>query len=74
MAFSRHSLRRVLGDMVHRHSPKTEPTHSSSLEQLQKTYDRSRKKSDRNSIISNDSLNVCIEFIDELNAQLYLFD
>lgn len=64
MAFSRHSLRRVLGDMVHRHNAKTEPTHSSSVEQLQKNYDRSRKKSDRNSIISNDSLTVRIKSFD----------
>ena len=59
MAFSRHSLRRVIGDMVNRHNGKNDTINSSSIIQHRKNNDRSRKKSDRNSIISNDSLSVC---------------
>ncbi len=63
MAFSRHSLRRVIGDMVNRHNGKIDTINSSSsssINQNCKTNDRSRKKTDRNSIISNGSLSVCI--------------
>lgn len=53
MAFSRHSLRRVIGDMVHRHNGKND-----TINQHCKTQERSGKKADRNSIISNGSLSV----------------
>jgi hypothetical protein len=60
MAFSRHSLRRVIGDMVNRHNGKTDGLNSSPINQLHyKNTDRSRKKTDRNSIISNGSSSVC---------------
>ncbi|CAF2514013.1 unnamed protein product [Rotaria sp. Silwood2] len=55
MAFSRHSLRRVFGDMVHRHNGKNDTINSSSIDH-QKNNNRSREKNDRNSIISNGSL------------------
>ncbi|UJR25198.1 hypothetical protein I4U23_006551 [Adineta vaga] len=57
MAFSRHSLRRVLGDMVHRHNAKNESLNTSSLVH-DKLLNRSQKKTDRNSIISNGSLSL----------------
>jgi hypothetical protein len=59
MAFTRHSLRRVIGDMVNRHNGKNDTINSSSIGQPPKNPDRSRKKADRNSIISNGSLSVC---------------
>ncbi|CAF3622739.1 unnamed protein product [Rotaria sordida] len=55
MAFSRHSLRRVIGDMVHRHNGKNDTINSSSIDH-QKNNNRSKDKNDRNSIISNGSL------------------
>ncbi|CAF1099468.1 unnamed protein product [Adineta steineri] len=57
MAFSRHSLRRVIGDMVHRHNGKTDTINAASIEH-HKNHNRSRKKTDRNSIISNGSLSL----------------
>jgi len=60
MAFSRHSIRRVIGDMVNRHNGKTDAINSSPINQHYKNNDRSRKNPDRNSIISNGSLSVCI--------------
>lgn len=67
MAFSRHSLRRAIGDMVNRHNGKNDPinsssssSNSSSMGQHHKNNDKSHKKIDRNSIISNGSLSVCI--------------
>jgi hypothetical protein len=62
MAFSRHSLRRVIGDMVNRHNGKNDTINSSSTKPP-KNNNRSRKKSDRNSIISNGSLSVCTIYI-----------
>jgi len=59
MAFSRHSLRRVIGDMVNRHNGKNDTINSSSIGQQHKNNDKSQKKTDRNSIISNSSLSVC---------------
>lgn len=61
MAFSRHSLRRVIGDMVNRHHCKSDTINASSIEQ-EKNTNRSQKKSDRNSIISNGSITVCMIF------------
>ncbi|CAF3424007.1 unnamed protein product [Rotaria socialis] len=55
MAFSRHSLRRVIGDMVHRHNGKNDTINSASINR-QKSNNGSRDKKDRNSIISNGSL------------------
>ena len=55
MAFSRHSLRRVIGDMVNRHNGKTDTLNSLSIGH-RKNSNRSRKTNDRNSIISNGSL------------------
>ncbi|CAF0731973.1 unnamed protein product [Rotaria sp. Silwood1] len=55
MAFSRHSLRRVIGDMVHRHNGKNDTINSSSVDR-QQNNNRLREKNDRNSIISNGSL------------------
>lgn len=61
MAFSRHSLRRVIGDMVNRHNGKNDTINSSSsMGQHHKNNDKSHKKTDRNSIISNGSLSVCL--------------
>jgi hypothetical protein len=60
MAFSRHSLRRVIGDMVNRHNGKNDTINSSSIVQHHKNNDRSQKKPDRQSIISNGSLSVCL--------------
>jgi len=62
MAFSRHSLRRVIGDMVHRHNGKNDTINTSSIGH-HKNSNRIRKKTDRNSIISNGSLSVCMLFI-----------
>ena len=56
MAFSRRSLRRVIGEMVHRHNGKSETIDSSLVDP--KHSHRSRKKSDRNSVISSGSLSV----------------
>lgn len=55
MPVSRNSFRRVIGDMVHRHSIKTEPKPV----YLRNDSNRLNKKIDRNSMISNDSLSVC---------------
>ncbi len=63
MAFSRHSLRRVIGDMVHRHNGKNDTINTSSSIGHHKNSNRTRKKTDRNSIISNGSLSVCMLFI-----------
>jgi hypothetical protein len=59
MAFSRHSLRRVIGDMVNRHNGKNDTENAFSMGQHHKNNDKSQKKADRNSIISNGSLSVC---------------
>ena len=68
MPISRHSFRRVIGDMVHRHNMKNDSTKSSSNGH-HKTNSRSRQKSDRNSLISNDSLSVC----EEKNKQRFIY-
>ncbi|CAF1195778.1 unnamed protein product [Adineta ricciae] len=57
MAFSRHSLRRVLGDMVHRQHPKADSL-STTPPEHDKNLHKSQKKIDRNSIISNGSLSL----------------
>lgn len=54
MPISRHSFRRVIGDIVNRNNIKNESTNG-----LHRTNSRSNKKHDRNSLISNDSLSVC---------------
>ncbi len=50
MPVSRHSFRRVIGDLVNRHNIKND---------YQKTTNRSNKKIDRNSLVHTDSLSVC---------------
>lgn len=62
MPVSRHSFRRVLGDLVHRYHSKQESLSSSSNDQLhsQTTHSRLRTKADRNSIISADSISVSV--------------
>ena len=57
MAFSRRSLRRVIGDMVSRHNDNNDTTNSSSVAHNRNSK-KSRRKSDRNSIISNGSVSV----------------
>ena len=54
MPVSRHSFRRVIGDMVNRHNIKNDSTNG-----YHRHSTRSSKKPERNSIISNDSLRVC---------------
>jgi hypothetical protein len=54
MPVSRHSFRRVIGDMVNRHYIKNDSTNG-----YHRTSSRINKKFDRNSLISNDSLSVC---------------
>jgi hypothetical protein len=54
MPVSRHSFRRVIGDMVNRHNIKNDSTNG-----FHRNTSRSNKKLDRNSLLSNDSLSVC---------------
>jgi hypothetical protein len=54
MPVSRHSFRRVIGDIVNRHDSTNSPSNGHS-----RNSTRSRKKPDRNSLISNNSLSVC---------------
>ncbi len=53
MPVSRHSFRRVIGDMVNRHTIKNDSTNG-----FHWNTSRSSKKIDRNSLISHDSLSV----------------
>ena len=69
MPVSRHSFRRVIGDIVHRHHNKTDPTNG-----YHRKTSRSDKKLDRNSLISNDSLSVCFNQINNSSfIYLYIF-
>jgi hypothetical protein len=54
MPISRHSFRRVIGDMVNRHNIKNDSSNG-----YHRKNNRSNKKLDRNSLISSDSLSVC---------------
>jgi hypothetical protein len=54
MPISRHSFRRVIGDMVNRHNIKNDSSNG-----FHRKTTRSNKKLDRNSLISSDSLSVC---------------
>ena len=70
MPVSRHSFRRVIGDMVNRHSIKNESTNG-----FHRNSCRSNKKLYRNSLISNDSLSVCSDKINKNHIYLFfLFD
>lgn len=53
MPVSRHSFRRVIGDMVHRYNARAD-----SANEHQWNTGRLLKKADRNSLISNESLSV----------------
>lgn len=70
MPVSRHSFRRVIGDIVNRHnSLKNDSTNG-----YHRNSSRSNKKLDRNSLISNDSLSVCLKNnINKLYKYVYLF-
>jgi hypothetical protein len=65
MPVSRHSFRRVIGDMVNRHNIKNDSTNG-----YHRNSSRSNKKIDRNSLISNDSLSVCS---DKINNHLFIY-
>lgn len=65
MPVSRHSFRRVIGDMVNRHNIKNDSTNG-----YHWNSSRSSKKNDRNSLISHDSVSVCY---DKINNHLFIF-
>ncbi|CAF0903134.1 unnamed protein product [Rotaria sordida] len=62
MPVSRHSFRRVIGDIVNRHNIKNDSTN-----RYFRNSSRSSQKSDRNSMISNDSLSTSQTFYERLH-------
>jgi len=67
MPVSRHSFRRVIGDMVNRHNIKNDSTNG-----YHRNSSRSNKKHDRNSLISNDLLSVCLNKYNYRNISLFI--
>ncbi|CAF0854921.1 unnamed protein product [Rotaria sp. Silwood1] len=62
MPVSRHSFRRVIGDIVNRHNIKNDATNG-----YPRNSSRSSQKIDRNSMISNDSLSTSQTFYERLH-------